>query len=76
MKVAPRGLEECSQTRHNEMESQQIPAALMRLLPHNASGPKEHMVALEDGDARAGINTYKHGGVVECYSRICMLIND
>ena len=43
---------------HNEKESQKIPAALKRLLPHNAAGQKEHMVAPEDGGRRTRRNKH------------------
>ena len=41
--------DESLQTEHTDIRSQKIPAALKRLLPHNAAGQKEHMVAPEDG---------------------------
>ena len=44
--------EESLQTEHTDIGSQKIPAALKRLLPHNAAGQKEHMVAPEDGGRR------------------------
>ena len=51
-------VEENPLAKHNENESQKIPAALKRLLPHNAAGQKEHMVAPEDGGRRTRRNKH------------------